>query len=90
MDGRDDGWGTSPVIGGWYLLGEDDYKFGQGPLLVRVTRVLGPVEFGEGASAALWWRVQAVCTVPQHTGPGQQRSLYVRSDCLEGARRKRS
>lgn len=89
-DGREDARDTSPIPGGWYLLTEADYKFGQGPLLIRVVQVIGAVEFAEGSGAALWWRVQAVCSVPQHTGPGQQRSLYVRSDCLEGALRKRS
>jgi hypothetical protein len=78
---------SGPTVGGYYLLAESDYRFGVGELLARVTRVHGPVEFGEGGRCELWWQVDAVCTVPRRTGPGQHRSLYVRADCLPTARR---
>lgn len=78
---------AGPIVGAVYLLAENDYRFGLGALLVRVTRVMAPVEFGEGGRTELWWHVEAVCCVPHHTGPGQQRSLYLRAAGLPTARR---
>lgn len=79
---------TTPIVGATYLLAEADYRFGLGELLARVTRVVAPVEFGAGGRTELWWQVEAVCTVPLHTGPGQHRSLYVRAAGLSAARRR--
>jgi hypothetical protein len=78
---------TGPVVGASYLLAESDYKFGVGELLARITRVVGPVDFGEGGRVEVWWEVEAHCTVPRHAGPGQHRPLYVRAGCLPAARR---
>lgn len=72
-----------PAISRTYLLAEDDYRYGVGPLLVRVTKVLEPAEFGDGD---LWWLVEAMCKHPQVGGPGHHRTLYVRAPSLGNAR----
>jgi hypothetical protein len=72
-----------PTISRTYLLAEDDYRYGVGPLLTKVTRVLEPAEFGDGE---LWWLVEAMCKHPQVTGPGQYRTLYVRATSLKTPR----
>jgi hypothetical protein len=72
-----------PAISTTYLLAEDDYRYGVGPLLVRVTKVLEPAEFGDGD---LWWLVEAICKHPQISGPGHHRTLYVRATSLKNAR----
>ena len=76
-----------PVVGAFYLLDESDYRYGAGPLLIRVTRVIGPTEFGEGGRVDAWWEVEAYAKPPSYTGTGPQRHLYVRADCLTSARR---
>ena len=72
-----------PTISTTYRLTEYDYRYGVGPLLVRVMKVLEPAEFGDGE---LWWSVEAMCKHPLADGPGQHRTLYVRAASLKNAR----
>ncbi len=69
---------TRPVVGLTYRLEEADYRYGIGPLLVRVTRVIQRVDYGGDA----WWEVDAVTKHPDTQGPGRQRCLYVRAAAL--------
>jgi hypothetical protein len=78
----------SPVIGQTYLLREADYRYGVGPLLVRVTKVLEPSHFGEGGKVEVWWLIEAMTKPPDATGPGLQRELYVRASSLPRAIRR--
>lgn len=78
---------AGPAVDAVYHLNETDYKFGVGPLLARITQVIGPVQFGEGGKTEWWRQVETVCTVPGSVGNGQPRSLYVRAACLANARR---
>ena len=70
----------TPVIGRTYALGEDDYRYGVGPLLIRVVRVIERTHFGDPDDP--WFRVLAVVTVPGMVGPGRERELYVRAGSL--------
>ena len=56
-------------------LAEEQYKFGRGPLLCRVVRVIAPVVFDE----VLWWHVQGECACGTRESHGgwQDRELYV-------------
>lgn len=74
---------ASPIVGETYLLKEPDYRFGTGPLLVRVARVIAPVEF----DTEVWWQVEALCRPPGADMPGQPRELYIRADRLAAALR---
>lgn len=67
-----------PVVGATYRLDEADYRYGRGPLIVRVTAVVAPVDYG-GES---WWHVEAMCAVPHLVGPGRPRTLYLRAAAL--------
>jgi hypothetical protein len=71
-----------PVVGMTYLLDEQAYKFGAGSLLVRVTRIIGPVDFGQAGTVQTWWEVEAMCRPPTATSPGQPRTIYLRADRL--------
>jgi hypothetical protein len=74
---------VSPAVGCTYSLTENDYRYGVGPLIVRVNRVIEPADFGEGGSVDVWWRVEAMCRHPSDTSrPGRPRDLYVRADRL--------
>ena len=68
----------TPALGTTYSLAEQDYRYGCGPLLVRVTQVLGVVEYGD----EMWWQVEARCAVPGLAGPARTRTLYVRASAL--------
>jgi hypothetical protein len=71
-----------PVVGATYALQESDYKFGTGPLMVQVTRVIEPVLF----DADTWWHVEGMCRHPADPSwPGHARELYIRADRLPGA-----
>lgn len=72
----------SPVMGATYRLADEDYKYGRGPLLARITRVIAPIEFGEAGTCTLWWQVEAMCRHPNMVGPGQRRELYIRAGQL--------
>ncbi len=63
-----------PEVGRTYRLDESEYRFGKGPLLVRVVRVVSEVVF----DGEVWWSVEAVVKHPQGTGPGHERHLYLR------------
>lgn len=80
--------GAAPVIGGCYLLAESDYRFGEGPLLIRVTRIIGPATFGENGRVEAWWEIEAYAKPPSYTGTGSRRHLYVRATGLALARRR--
>jgi hypothetical protein len=73
---------ASPVVGTTYHLEEPEYRFGTGPILARVTHVVGPVDFGAGGQVSTWWEVEAVCKPPGTPYPGQPRQLYIRGDRL--------
>lgn len=68
----------TPEIGRIYRLTEADYKFGVGPLAVRVTRVIREALYDNEP----WWEVEGVAKNPTYNGPGQERILYVRGSAL--------
>jgi hypothetical protein len=68
-----------PKVGSTYALNESDYRFGLGPLIVQVTKIIGPVIFDRES----WWHVEAACRHPADPPwPGHVRELYVRADRL--------
>lgn len=68
-----------PEVGKVYRLNEPDYRYGTGPLAVRVTKVLREATYEDGA----WWEVECVARPPTYEGPGQERFLYVRASALD-------
>ncbi len=70
------------MVGVAYLMDDDAYKFGTGSLLVRVTRIVGPVDFGQGGAVETWWEVEAMCKPPATTLPAHLRGIYLRADRL--------
>lgn len=74
-----------PVIGHTYQLKEPDYRFGVGPILVTVTRVLGETTYDREP----WWLVQgfvAVGTADNHGGWQRREFLEIRGNDLHFAR----
>lgn len=67
-----------PAIGLVYKLGEADYRYGIGPLLVQVLAVKGEVVYGDEA----WYEVSVRAKVPDTVGDGLERDLYVRAASL--------
>ncbi len=63
-----------PEVGRTYQLGEGDYRYGRGPLVVRITSIHGEAVFDR----EIWWSVDAVAKHPQAVGPRRERHLYVR------------
>lgn len=70
----------TPIIGRTYALGEADYRYGIGPLLVKVKQVIEQTHFGDPSDP--WFRVEAVVSVPGMVGAGQERELYIRAAAL--------
>jgi hypothetical protein len=75
--------GATPVVGASYLLAEKDYRYGTGPLLARVTKLVRQTTYNNEP----WYEVEAVAKPPSYTGPGQERLLYVKAASLKNARR---
>ncbi|MDT5034493.1 MAG: hypothetical protein QOC94_4664 [Actinoplanes sp.] len=73
----------SPVVGETYRLADAEYRYGLGPLLVKVTKVLKVVKYDDEP----WWEVEGVAKNPEYAGPGQPRVLYVKAASLKNARR---
>jgi hypothetical protein len=69
---------VTPEVGRVYRLNEADYKFGVGPLAVRVTRVVREALYDNEP----WWEVEGVAKNPAYAGPGLERFLYVRAAAL--------
>jgi hypothetical protein len=82
VSGGDDGSEGRPVVGETYALGDPDYRFGVGPLLARVTRVIRQTVFADEP----WWEIEAMAKPPGSVGPGAARDLYVRADALRRPR----
>lgn len=68
----------SPQVGRVYRLNESDYRYGVGPLAVRVTRVIREATYDNEP----WWEVEGIAKNPTYEGPGQERFLYVRESAL--------
>ncbi len=71
-----------PLAGQTYQLAEDDYRFGEGPLMARVTRVVRPILFDNEP----WWEVNACVAwgTPVHHGDMfPERLLYIREAALQ-------
>jgi hypothetical protein len=68
-----------PEIGRVYRLNDSDYRYGNGPLAVRVTRVIRETIYDNEP----WWEVEGIAKNPTYTGPGQERFLYVRADAMK-------
>lgn len=77
----------SPEVGETYALADEDYRFGAGALLCRVTKIIGERDFGEGGKIETWWEVEGICKAPRTPGPGCPRQLYIRAAGLGKARR---
>jgi hypothetical protein len=77
----------APVVGGTYQLGDADYRYGVGPLLITVTAIVTLADFGAEGRCERWWHVAAIVKPPDYPGPGQERELYVRPGCLAAALR---
>lgn len=69
---------TAPQVGTTYVLGDQDYQFGTGPLLCRVTRVLRQTTY-DGES---WYEVEAMVKPPGTVGPAYERRLYLRDAAI--------
>lgn len=72
-----------PEAGTVYRLGENDYRYGVGPLVVKVTKVIAETVFDNQP----WWDVEGLAKHPDYVGPGQERRLYMRAASLRTARR---
>jgi hypothetical protein len=69
-------------VGANYLLTENDYQYGTGPLLARITKLIRETTYHNEP----WFEVEAMAKTPDYAGPAQPRLLYVRAACLENAR----
>jgi hypothetical protein len=67
-----------PEIGVVYKLGEPDYQFGVGPLVLKVSKVLRETVYDNES----WWEVEAMVKHPHNVGPAQPRQLYIRASAL--------
>ncbi|MFI5492960.1 hypothetical protein [Actinoplanes sp. NPDC051859] len=67
-----------PEIGRIYQVADRDYKFGSGPLLVRVSQIISECDFGTGDVVEIWWDVEATVKVPNRAGVAYPRRLYLR------------
>ena len=67
-----------PKIGIVYKLGEADYQFGVGPLVLKVSKVLRETVYDNET----WWELEAMAKHPSYDGPAQARQLYVRASAL--------
>lgn len=76
----------TPAVGATYLLDDEDYQYGTGPLLCRVTQVLRETVYVNEP----WWEVEAMCKPPTSPGPAYERRLYLRADRLAAARQRAS
>lgn len=68
--------GTVPRTGDAFVLSDQDYRYGIGPVLARITNVVGRVEYhGEP-----WWTVEAEVAngTPENHGGWTRRQLYIR------------
>jgi hypothetical protein len=75
----------APRPGEILVLAEDDYRYGIGPILARISIILARVEYhGEP-----WWSVQAEAAngTPENHGEWHRRDLYVREATLPDTRR---
>lgn len=66
----------TPGINDVFVLSEPDYRYGIGPVLARVVKVIGCVEYhGEP-----WWFVEADVAdgTPENHGGWSHRQLYIR------------
>lgn len=52
---------VKPVVGKVYTLAEEDYRYGTGALLVKVTRVGNEVEY----AGEIWFEVEAMVKPPR-------------------------
>ena len=73
----------TPIVGETYLLADEDYQYGAGPLLCRVTAVLRETVYANEP----WWEVEAMVKPPSSSGPAYERQLYVKASILNTARR---
>lgn len=67
-------------------LPDDDYRYGVGPIVAHVVRIVGKVPYhGEP-----WWMVEAEVAegTPDSHGSWNRRELYVREETLPRTRRE--
>lgn len=76
--------GTVPEVGAVYQLGDEDYRFGTGALLCRVTNVLRETVYDNEP----WWEVEAMAKPPTSAFPAHERVVCVRGAILGAARRE--
>lgn len=69
---------SAPQVGTTYALGDQDYQFGTGPLLCRVTRVLRQTIYDNEP----WFEVEAMVKRPGTVGPAHERRLYLREAAI--------
>lgn len=67
-----------PVPRAVYALREEDYRYGLGPIVVKVTKVLDESVFDNEP----WWNVECYAKHPAAEGPGQPRTMYIRAASL--------
>ena len=71
---------VEPQPGMWLYLREEDYKFGKGPMVCEVVRIINLVRFDD----VPWWHIQGSCaegTLVNHGG-WHDRELYVISSAV--------
>ncbi|GAB1642235.1 hypothetical protein KRMM14A1259_26580 [Krasilnikovia sp. MM14-A1259] len=68
----------TPEIGASYELTEKDYRYGLGPLIVRITMVIGEVAYDNES----WWDVEVTARPPHSVSPAGARRLYIRAESL--------
>lgn len=73
----------TPMVGETYLLADEDYQYGSGPLLCRVTKVVRETVYANEP----WWEVTAMCKPPTSASPAYERQLYINASILKSARR---
>lgn len=71
--------GAQQLVGRTLQLGEDDYRFGLGPLTLRVTSIIHLQQLTDG----LWLYVRGVQARPDGR-EGEQRQVLIRVAALPG------
>lgn len=70
----------TPRINDVFVLPEQEYRYGVGPVLARIVNVVGRVKY-RGES---WWEVEAEVAegTPENHGGWLRRGLYIREATL--------
>ena len=74
-----------PQPGETFVLTDQDYRYGAGPIIVRISKVIAQVQYGNKP----WWHVKAEAAngTPENHGGWHCREVYIRESTFLQTRR---